>query len=377
MRDERPNIQMEPTLLSGARPPASAAHLDVGLRQDDERTRRSLRVNHSRRAFLKAGAAVGVAASRMASGGEVWAQSGGASASRTIQTSELEIGYEEVGPPDGFPVLLLHGFPDDIRAWDDVVPPLAAAGYRVIVPYLRGCGSTRFLKPSTFRTGEQAAIGQDVLDLADALHLPRFALAGYDWGGRAACVAAALHPERVRAAVLIGGYTIQDVFSAPQLASPERERALRYQWYFNTERGRIGLERNRRGICRLLWETWSPTWRFTTEVFERTAAAFDNPDFVDVSIHSYRHRNLNAPGDPRFETAERQLVQSPTISVPTIVLYGADDGLGAPPRETPAERALFTAQLGRRVVEGAGHFVPRERPNVVSSAVLEVLRATK
>lgn len=331
----------------------------------------------SRRTLLRAATALGVAATRMVSGGEVWAQSGVASRTRTIQTDELEIGYEEVGAPDGFPVILLHGFPDDIHAWDDVVPPLAASGYRVIVPYLRGCGSTRFLRSSTFRTGEQAAIGQDVLDLADALHLPRFALAGYDWGGRAVGVVAALHPERVRAAVLIGGYTIQDVFSPPQPASPERERALWYQWYFNTERGRIGLERNRRGICRLLWETWSPTWRFTPEVFDRTAAAFENPDFVEVSIHSYRHRNLNAPGDPRFETAERQLAQSPKISVPTIVLYGADDGLGAPPRETPAERALFTALIGRRVVEGAGHFVPRERPAVVSSAVLEVLQATR
>jgi pimeloyl-ACP methyl ester carboxylesterase len=224
---------------------------------------------------------------------------------------------------------------------------------------------------------EQAAIGQDVIDLADAAGLSRFAVAGYDWGGRAACIAAALHPERVRAAVLIGGYTIQDTLAPPQPAAPERERALWYQWYFNTERGRAGLERNRRGICRLLWETWSPTWHFTVDAFDRTAASFDNPDFVDVVIHSYRHRNLNAPGEPRFAAIERQLAARPKIGVPSIVLYGADDGLGPPPADTPAERALFTALVARRLVAGAGHFMPREKPGVVSSAMLELLDATK
>jgi pimeloyl-ACP methyl ester carboxylesterase len=224
---------------------------------------------------------------------------------------------------------------------------------------------------------EQAAIGQDLIDLADAAGLSRFAVAGYDWGGRAACIAAAVHPERVRAAVLIGGYTIQDTLTLPPPAAPERERALWYQWYFNTERGRVGLEHNRRGICRLLWETWSPNWRFTDATFSKTAMSFDNPDFVDVVIHSYRHRNLNAPGEPRFIAVERRLAERPKIGVPSIVLYGADDGLGAPPADTPAERALFTARAARRVVAGAGHFMPREQPGVVSSALLELLDATR
>ena len=224
---------------------------------------------------------------------------------------------------------------------------------------------------------EQAAIGQDLIDLADALGLSRFAVAGYDWGGRAACIAAALHPERVRAAVLIGGYTIQDTLGPPQPAAPERERALWYQWYFNTEQGRAGLDRNRRSLCRLLWETWSPTWHFTADTFDRTAASFDNPDFVDVVIHSYRHRNLNAPGEPRFATVERQLAERPKITVPSIVLYGADDGIRPPPMDTPAERASFTARVARQVVSGAGHFLPREKPAVVSSAMLELLDSTR
>jgi len=222
---------------------------------------------------------------------------------------------------------------------------------------------------------EQAAIGQDVIDFADALAIPRFAVAGYDWGNRAACIAAALHRDRVRAAVFIGGYTIQDTFSPPQPLSPERERALWYQWYFNTERGRIGLAANRRPLCRLLWELWSPTWHFTDETFNRTAPSFDNPDFVDCVIHSYRHRNLNAPGEPRFDAVERQLAQRPAIGVPSIVLYGADDGVGGPPpADSPAERAVFTSLVDRRVVSGAGHFLPREKPDAVSSALLELLR---
>ena len=331
---------------------------------------------HSRRSFLKFGAA-GTLSSALVARREAWAQAPTPPRARSVQTPVLNIGFEESGGAQGFPIILLHGFPDDVRAWDQVAAPLANKGYRVIVPYLRGYGPTRFREPSAPRMAEQAAIGQDVIDLADAAGLSRFAVAGYDWGGRAACIAAALHPERVRAAVLIGGYTIQDTLAAPQPAGPERERALWYQWYFNTERGRAGLERNRRGICRLLWNTWSPTWHFTDATFNKTAMSFDNPDFVDVVIHSYRHRNLNAPGEPRFATVERQLAERPTIGVPSIVLYGADDGLGPPPADTSAERALFTARAARRVVAGAGHFMPREKPVVVSSAMLELLDATR
>ena len=332
---------------------------------------------HSRRSFLKGGVAAGVLASGVAGRRDARAQVRTPSSIRAIETPVLNIGFEQSGDVQGFPIVMLHGFPDDVRAWDEVAPPLASKGYRVIVPYLRGYGPTRFREPSAPRMAEQAAIGQDLIDLADALGLSRFAVAGYDWGGRAACVAAALHPERVRAAVLIGGYTIQDTLGPPQPAAPEREQALWYQWYFNTEQGRVGLERNRRSICRLLWETWSPTWHFTADAFDRTAASFDNPDFVDVVIHSYRHRNLNAPGEPRFATVERQLAERPKITVPSIVLYGADDGVRPPPMDTPAERASFTARVARQVVSGAGHFLPREKPGVVSSAMLELLNATR
>src|SRR6266436_7479641 len=249
--------------------------------------RREDSMMHNRRTFLKA---AGLA---IAGAGKTLGQAGTGPAAKSVQTPALTIAYEESGSAQGFPIILLHGFPDDARAFDGVAPPLVKAGHRVLVPYLRGYGPTRFRDASAPRMAEQAAIGQDVVDFADALRLPRFAVAGYDWGGRAACITAALHPERVRAAVLIGGYAIQDTLGPPQPAAPDRERALWYQWYFNTERGRAGLERNRRSICRLLWKTWSPTWHFTDEAFDRTAASFDNPDFVDVVIHSYRHRNLN------------------------------------------------------------------------------------
>jgi pimeloyl-ACP methyl ester carboxylesterase len=290
----------------------------------------------------------------------------------------LTIGLEDSGDPLGFPVILLHGFPDDVRAWDQVVPSLANGGYRVVVPYLRGHGLTRVREAAVPRIGQQAALGQDLIDLVDTLGIQRFAVAGYDWGGRAACIAAALHPERVRAAVIIGGYTIQNTLVPSQPAAPERERALWYQWYFNTERGRAGLEANRRSLCRLLWETWSPTWRFTDETFNATASAFDNPDFVDVVIHSYRHRNHNAAGDPRFDAVEQSLAKRPTIGVPAVVLYGADDGVaGAPTTDESGDRRNFTALVRRQIVEGAGHFLPRERPAAVSSALLEVLNRTR
>jgi pimeloyl-ACP methyl ester carboxylesterase len=297
---------------------------------------------------------------------------------RSVQTPVLSIAYEDSGDARGFPVICLHGFPDDVRAWDGVAPPLVKAGHRVLVPYLRGYGPTRFRDAAAPRMAEQAAIGQDLIDFADALHLARFAVVGYDWGGRAASIAAALHPDRVRAAVLIGGYSIQDTVAPSQPAAPEAERALWYQWYFNTERGRAGLKANRRALCRLLWETWSPTWHFTDEVYNRTAASFDNPDFVDVVIHSYRHRHGNAPGEQRFKAMEQQLAQRPKVKVPTIVLYAADDGIARPaPEASPAERALFTSLVARRVVAGSGHFMPREKPEAVSAALLELLAKTR
>src|ERR1051326_202847 len=294
-----------------------------------------------------------------------------------IDTPVLRIAYIEEGPTQGFPIILLHGFPDDVYAWDDVTPRLVKEGYRTLVPYLRGYGPTRFRDPASPRMAEQAAIGQDVIDFADALALRRCALAGFDWGGRAAAIAAALHEERVRAAVLIGGYTIQNVFGPGDPGEPSAERAIWYQYYFNTERGRIGLQRNRRAICRFLWETWSPTWRFSDETFNRTAPSFDNPDFVDVVIHSYRHRMGNAPGEPRLLETEKRLAERPKINVPVITLYGADDGINRPAAENPGEGNQLPSLVDRRVISGAGHFVPREKPDVVASAIAEVLEASR
>src|SRR6266545_4641653 len=279
----------------------------------------------------------------------------------TVRTPTLEIGYEAHGEAAGFPIVLLHGFPDDARAWDAVAPPLAAAGYRVLVPYLRGYGPTRFLDPAAPRMAQQAAIAQDLLDFMDALGLERVGLAGYDWGGRAACITAILAPERVRALVTIGGYNVQNTLASPRPASAEEERARWYQWYFNTEQGRMGLEENRREICRLLWQEWSPTWRFDDATFDRTAPSFDNPDFVPVVIHSYRHRYGNAPSDPRFDQVERHLATRPPITVPTIVLHGAEDAVSSP-RRSEGDMALFPAGTARHVVVGAGHFMPREQP---------------
>jgi pimeloyl-ACP methyl ester carboxylesterase len=294
-----------------------------------------------------------------------------------VQTPVLDIGYEETGSPQGFPVVLLHGFPDDVHAFDQVAPPLAKAGYRVLVPYLRGFGPTRFRDASAPRVAEQAALGQDLIDFADALRIQQMALAGYDWGGRSAAIAAALHPERVRAMVIMGGYTVQDVFAPPQPAPPEAERELWYQWYFNTERGRAGLAANRRNLCKLLWQTWSPGWHFTDEEYNRTAPSFDNPDFVDVVIHSYRHRYGNAPGEQRFQAMEHELAKHAKIAAPSILLYGARDPLVRPSSDvTPAERAVFPALVARRVIPGAGHFLPREKPEAVSAALLELLKTT-
>jgi pimeloyl-ACP methyl ester carboxylesterase len=296
------------------------------------------------------------------------------STTRSVQTPVLNIAYEESGNPQGFPIVLVHGFPDDVHAFDEVSPALAKAGFRVLVPYLRGYGPTRFRDPATPRMAEQAAIGQDLIDFADALALKQMALAGYDWGGRAAAIAAALHADRVRATVIIGGYTIQNVLAPQQPASPEVERELWYQWYFNTERGRAGLAANRRSLCKLLWQTWSPGWRFGDETYNRTAPSFDNPDFVDVVIHSYRHRNGNAPGEERFKDMERQLAQRPKIAAPSILLYGANDPLARASADvTPVERAVFPELVARRVIPGAGHFLPREKPETVSSALLELL----
>src|SRR5262245_2826492 len=221
-----------------------------------------------------------------------------------VRTDVLEIAYEEHGPESGPPVILLHGFPYDVRAFDEVAPALAADGCRVLVPWLRGYGPTRFLTASTLRSGEQAALGHDLMQFMDKLGIQRAALAGYDWGGRAACIVAALNPERVRCLMSSTGYNIFITANFGNPASAEQEHRLWYQWYFPNEPGRAGLPRNRRDICRLLWKLWSPEWRFDEATFEKSAVAFDNPDFVDVVIQSYRHRYGYAAGDPALAGIE-------------------------------------------------------------------------
>jgi len=246
---------------------------------------------------------------------------------KRVRTATLEIAYCETGPADGRPAVLLHGFPDDVHAYDGVAPPLADAGWRVLVPYLRGYGPTRFLDTATPRSGQQAALGRDLADFIDALGLERAVLAGYDWGGRAACIVAALWPERTAGLVTVGGYNIQDIRAAAKPASPATEYRRWYQWYFHTERGRAGLTANRGPLCRLLWQLWSPNYRFDDATYDQCAAAFDNPDFVDVVIQSYRHRYGKAPGDPAYDEIEARLAARPPITVPTICLHGEADGV--------------------------------------------------
>jgi pimeloyl-ACP methyl ester carboxylesterase len=285
----------------------------------------------------------------------------------------LDVAYEEHGPLGGDVVVLLHGFPYDPRCFDLMAPSLGAEGYRVIVPYLRGYGPTRFLSSATMRSGQQAALGRDLLEILDALSVPRAALVGYDWGGRAACIVAALWPERVRCLVTGDGYNIQDIagFAIPQ--SPETEYRNWYQYYFNTPRGQAGLAANRRELTRLLWRLWSPSWRFDDATHAQTALSFDNPDFVDVVVHSYRHRYGYAGGAPALDAIEVALAKKPKIQVPTISLCGADDGVSPPPSEDE-DSNCFTGPYERRVLPGIGHNIPQEAPSATLSALMELLR---
>ena len=291
---------------------------------------------------------------------------------RLAQTRWLNVAYEAHGPVDGPPVVLLHGFPYSPRAFDAVAPRLADKGCRVIVPYLRGYGPTRFLSAETMRSGQQAAIGCDLIDLLDALAIQRATLMGFDWGARAAAIVAALYPECVRGLVSVGGYHIQDIARLSGVLPPEFEHRLWYQTYFNTERGRAGLNANRAAYCEYLWRLWSRTWAFTSETYAATAAAFDNPDFVDVVIHSYRHRCGAAPGDPAFDDVEARLAAKPPITVPTIALWGDDDGvMPAPTKDADAQR--FTGPYERRILPGVGHAVPHEAPDAMVAALSALL----
>jgi pimeloyl-ACP methyl ester carboxylesterase len=290
---------------------------------------------------------------------------------RTIRAGVLDVAYEEHGPAEGVPVVLLHGFPYDPRAFDGSAALLAERGARVLVPYLRGYGPTRFVSDATPRSGQQAAVGADLLAFLDALEVERAVLAGFDWGGRAACIVSALWPERVHGLVTVNGYAIQDIAAAAEPAPPEVEHQLWYQFYLHGDRGVRGLRANRRELARLLWRLWSPTWDVDDATFAETAASFDNPDFVDVVVHSYRHRFGLVSGDPALQDIEDRLAQRPRITVPTVTLDPLDDGVVA---GSARDRAHLFTDLREHVdVPGAGHDLPQEAPGAFAAAVASLL----
>jgi len=292
---------------------------------------------------------------------------------RTVAAGDLIVAYEEHGPPDAEAVVLLHGFPYSPRAFDAVAVRLSAEGCRVLVPYLRGHGPTRFASGSILRSGQQAALASDLLAFMDALDLQRPLLMGFDWGGRAACIVAALWPERVRGLISVGGYNIHDIARLSGPLPPEMEHRLWYQTYLNTERGARAFPTVKAGLCELLWRLWSPNWTFTGETFADSAAAFDNPDFDAVVIHSYRHRCGTAAGDPHYDAIEQALAAQPTISVPTIALWGEADGV-MPMGLAEREAAKFTGPFERRMLPGVGHNPAQEAPDETCEAILFMLK---
>ena len=288
-----------------------------------------------------------------------------------VTAGSLAVAYEQTGPVHGWPVVLVHGFPYDVRAFDDVVKLLEGEGARVIVPYLRGYGPTRFLSQATPRSGEQAALGTDLLALLDALEVHQAGLAGFDWGGRAASVVAALWPDRVRFLVCANGYAIQNIAVADEPAFPEDEYRYWYQFYFHGDRGRAGLTRHRRAFCKLLWTLWSPGWDFDDETFGRTAESFDNPDFVEVVIHSYRHRFGLVAGDNALVDVESQLAGQPPITIPTITIDGDADGV-VPARDGSAFASHFTSTYEHLRIPDVGHNIPQESPGAFAEVVLRL-----
>lgn len=290
---------------------------------------------------------------------------------RQIDAGVLNVGYVDAGPPDGPAAILLHGWPYDIHSFVDVVPLLTAAGYRVVVPYLRGYGSTRFLSDDAVRNGEPAAMGLDLIALMDALHIDSAKLAGFDWGARTADVVAALWPERCQGLVSVSGYLIAGQESGRAPLPPKAELAWWYQYYFATERGREGYDKNRRDFNKLIWHTASPQWTFDDATFDRSAAAFDNPDHVDIVVHNYRWRLALADGEPQYDEVEKRLAAQPKITVPSISLEG--DANGAPHVEPSVYAKQFTGRYEHRTIGGGvGHNLPQEAPQAFADAVLEV-----
>lgn len=285
-----------------------------------------------------------------------------------VDTPVLRVGYEAIGDPDAQTVVLLHGFPYDVRSYDKVALQLVTAGLRVVAPYLRGYGPTRFLSEHTPRSGQQAALGQDVIDLLDALDIERAIVAGYDWGGRAACVAAALFPQRFDGLVTVSGYPIQNIAQSEEPDPPADEKLAWYQYYFHSERGRRGLERHRDDLCRLLWRDWSPEWTDAESAFTATAPSLHNPDFVDVAIHSYRHRYGLVNGDPRYDALEQILAATPSISVPTVSVDSGADGFGW--FDSSEHAPYFTGPFRTVAIPGVGHNPPQENPEAFADIVL-------
>jgi pimeloyl-ACP methyl ester carboxylesterase len=289
-----------------------------------------------------------------------------------ITAGDLCIAYEESGNPNGTPVILLHGFPYDVRTYDEVAKNLVTGNWKIIIPYLRGFGPTSFLSPDIIRSGQQAALASDLLALLDALSIEQAVLAGYDWGGRAACIVAALFPGRVSGLVSVAGYNIQNIAKFSEPLAPEIEMLNWYQYYFHSERGRLGLTRYRKELCRLLWNHWSPTWKFDDETYEATAISFTNPDFVNVVVHSYRHRYGLVNGDPKFEHIETELLKQPTIKTPTIVLDAEADGV-EPFEGTGKDAMHFVGNYERRIINEVGHNVPQEAPGEFAEAIKAVI----
>jgi pimeloyl-ACP methyl ester carboxylesterase len=289
---------------------------------------------------------------------------------RQAKAGVLDIGYAEAGPADGTPVILLHGWPYDIHSYAQVAPLLAARGYRVVVPYLRGYGSTRFLSDRTARNGQQAVLAVDVVALMDALGIARAVVAGYDWGARTANIVAALWPQRVKAMVSVSGYLIGSRETNKMPLPPKAELDWWYQFYFATERGRAGYDKYRRDFARLIWQTASPGWRFDDATFLRSAQAFDNPDHVAIVIHNYRWRLSLADGEAKYDELERRLAAGPAITVPTITLEG--DANGAPHPEPASYAGKFTGRYAHRLIKGAGHNLPQEAPEAFAAAVIKV-----
>jgi pimeloyl-ACP methyl ester carboxylesterase len=290
----------------------------------------------------------------------------------TVRAGVLEIAFERSGRPSGWPTVLLHGFPYDPRCYDAVAESLVKVGADVVIPYLRGYGPTRFVGDDTMRSGQQAALAHDLRDLIEALQLHQPIVAGFDWGGRAACLVSALWPETVAGLVTVGGYNVQDVAASGAPAPPLTERRLWYQYYLHGERGRSGLAEYRKAFARLLWAEWSPTWDFSDATFEATAVSFDNPDFVEVVVHSYRHRYGLVAGDPGYEDSEQRIATRPVITVPTVLIDPTEATLTRP-RSVSEHESHFSCIVDHRTVT-CGHNPAQEAPNDFTDAILAVRR---